>query len=718
MSKISEFVKRKIFDVIVILALIGSALLTAFRYRISVVRLVTAVKDFGISVAYYFCAFFDVDIKVTVTELPDAEILQLLPFDVDEIIRKLGDMWACIFDGECFLTYLKNLTDVLNVISILLLPLLTLGLIVPVLVKRLLLVPNTDKHGKKTRSVQFWEQKLVSRVPAVKEWLKTLFLTLWDRRLYRWTFLLLWLTNLNILTILFEVLAYYFYFAFSIDVLNLLIQIVKLLLDLIIMLSSAPLLFWLCVAYAVICVVRKNIGYKRLDYRERLDRATIDRLPIIYMFTGTMGTGKTTALTNFGLSTAIMFREKALELMLELDSKYPNFPWIVFEDELRRAIEGRQIRNLTTAKDFVIKKQIRYSNNAIPEKIFGYVVELYRYSYDDNLTYSEIWTALADYARLYFIYIIQSSLLVSNYSVRVDDVLCSEGNFPLWDSELFRNSPRVSALRSRRAHILDYDVLRLGRRVLEENINAGSFEFGIVMMSEFGKERGNKVTLEGTKKNDDSTNQKNDQLGHSIKMARHKATVCGYPFIRFIADEQRSDSLGADVRELMNIVQIDEKQPTELLMPMYFVEELIHDLLYPKFVAFYTEYRYNRGDTDFCMWLLHNAMSALHNQYRRNYNLFGCNTLDVSMYDGKMELAPRKARIHILHKKVYSDRFATDCHGGFFEDELREAQVGLDDYAEYEGTQATLEELELQNSYFIADMKNVNSLKGRKENEK
>lgn len=717
MSKKCDFLKEKIFDVIVILALIGSAALTAFRYRISVVRAISAVKDLGLSIAYYFCSFFDVPIKVSVTELPDASVLQLLPYDVDEIIRKLGDMWSCVFNGNCFLSYLRGLSNVINTISILLLPMLTLALVVPAIVKNVLLIHNMDKHGEKSRAVRFFEQNVVSRVAPVKKWLKTLFLTLWDKKLYRWIFLILWVVNFNVFTIILEAVAYYFYFAFSIDILNLPIQAVKLLLDLIIMLSSAPAIFWIVTIYVVICIVRKNVGYQRLDYRERLDRSTIDRLPIIYMFTGTMGTGKTTALTSFGMSTAVVFRNKALELMMELDSKYPNFPWINFEDELRRAIEHRHIRNLTTAKDFVVKKHTRYSNNVQSKKIFQYNTDLYRYSYDDNLTHSEIWKALEDYARLYFIYIIESSLLVSNYSVRVDDVLCSEGNFPLWDSELFRNSPRVSELRSRRSHILDYDILRIGRQIVDDNVNSGSFEFGIVMISEFGKERGNKNTLEGTKKNDDATNQKNDQLDYSIKMARHKATVCGYPFIRFITDEQRADSLGADLRQLMNIVQIDEKQPTELLMPLYFVEELLHDVLYPRFVSFYTEYRYIRGDVEICMWILHNIMSSIHNHYRRTYNLFGCNVLDVSLCDGKMEQAPRKERLHILHKKVYSDRFATDCHGGFFEDELRSAQVGLDDYPEYKGTQATLEELELQNSYFIADMKKVNS-KGKGKNEK
>ena len=464
------------------------------------------------------------------------------------------------------------------------------------------------------------------------------------------------------------------------------------------MFSAAPLVFWLAVTYIVICIVRKRIGYTRLDFREGLDRAFRKGLSILLMFTGTIGTGKTTAVASFGLSDEIEFRNVAFEKIMEIDSKYPNFPWIILEDELKRAIRYGHIKNLTQCRIFIEKKQRRFSNNVCSEKIFGYEIDTYRYSFDNNLTCKDIWSDLSDYACLYFVYIIQSSLLLANLSVRSDNELQDIGNFPLWDTELFRNSPQVSAERSRRAHILDYDVLRLGRQLLDENPRRGSFEFGVVLLSEFAKERGNKITNEGIKKGDDSTNQKNDLLTYALKVARHKATICGYPFIRFIADEQRPTSLEADTRELMSIVHIEKKNPTELLMPMYFVEELVHDLLYPKFKNFYAQYRFNRGDTCLPIYIMHNVMSALHNHYTRMYNLFGCNVLDVTVQDGKMESEAQKAKIHLLHKKVYSDRFATDCYNGFFAPELAKSECSFDDYPEYKETVASREELRFQNS--------------------
>ena len=54
-----------------------------------------------------------------------------------------------------------------------------------------------------------------------------------------------------------------------------------------------------------------------------------------------------------------------------------------------------------------------------------------------------------------------------------------------------------------------------------------------------------------------------------------------------------------------------------------------------------------------------------------------------------------------MNKKIYSKRFSTDCFSDYFNDLAKKAKVGLMDYLEYENTKATVDELKLQNSYFI-----------------
>ena len=48
-----------------------------------------------------------------------------------------------------------------------------------------------------------------------------------------------------------------------------------------------------------------------------------------------------------------------------------------------------------------------------------------------------LWEDIKDYAKLYFIYTTQSSLLISNYAIRTDDYMEDIGNFPLWNNDLF-----------------------------------------------------------------------------------------------------------------------------------------------------------------------------------------------------------------------------------------------------------------------------------------
>lgn len=633
----------------------------------------------------------------------------MLSYDFDEFVERMKRMWDYVFDLECFVSYLGTVCYWINNISMLILLLLPFVFLLPLLFKMLLLHTNEAEHAEKARSVECFESVIIIRYKHIKSVLNSFWTCCVKHKSIIIVFVALWLVNLNILTILFEFLAYYLYMAFSFDLANLPIQFAKLLIDIIIMFSGAPFIFWLIVGYLLIRWIREIIGYKRLKFRENLDRAFIDRQPLIMMFTGTMGTGKTTALTSVAISLEIKFREKALELMMDIDSKYPNFPWIKLEDDLKNAIKCSRIKNLTTCRDYISELEQIYVDTNSSNDLFGYDISKYRYSFDDNLTHKNIWSVISDYSCLYFIYIIQSSLIVSNYSIRVDNKFDDIGNFPLWDFELFTNSTDESMKRSRRSHVLDYDILRLGRTILKNNPRRSSFEFGVVGLSEFAKERGNQLTLQDIKKNADETNQKNDLFAYALKMCRHKATICGFPFVAFVCDEQRPESLGADTRDLLSIINIDKKNDAELLLPFYFLEELFHDIFYPKWIEFYKKYRYYRSDICLFVYLMHNIMSNIHNSYRKTYNLFGCNVLEVSVQSGKMEDEALTDHIHILFKKVYSDRFATDCHNGFFVPQLRIAESSFEQYLEYSGTVASIEELEYQNSYFISDMKKINN---------
>ena len=317
-----------------------------------------------------------------------------------------------------------------------------------------------------------------------------------------------------------------------------------------------------------------------------------------------------------------------------------------------------------------------------------------------------MWEIIETYAQLYFIYIIQSSLLIANYSVRVDGVLADLGNFPLWNADFFKRDSRLLESYSRHAHILDFDSLRLGRKVIETNVNANNFEFGVVIITEVGKERGNSLELSEKKKKDETTNQKNDLFNSWLKMVRHSATVDNFPFVRVITDEQRPESWGADARDLCEIVHIRESGETCLAMPFFSLAELLYSWLFGKFAGLYYQYRFVRSDNTLPMYLLKAATAKIHHYYTRIYNRFGYCRLRVQVESGTQDGTLDENKYYLMSKKIYSKRFSTDCFSDFFTEKALRSPVGIDDLAEYATEKATFAELGAQNSYFVGDLLN------------
>ena len=127
-------VKRRYKDIATIFILLGSLAMMYFRYRTALIRSLSSIKDFFVSIAYYFCQIFDVEIPVSVTKLPDQEILKYLPFSYDEMIRKLGTMWSVVFDKDCFLKYLQKVLKSLNDISMFVLLFLPVFILIPIII--------------------------------------------------------------------------------------------------------------------------------------------------------------------------------------------------------------------------------------------------------------------------------------------------------------------------------------------------------------------------------------------------------------------------------------------------------------------------------------------------------------------------------------------------------------------------------------------------------
>lgn len=712
---------------------IGFVALGVFEFFGAVGRLIESGRDIGLSAAFYFCELFQIphDITPTVNDFPKIPFFDFgggsapsvpIPDDWQGFAEKWSQYWRVWATGENFLAYLGFLGNLLYVLSMAVLCLLPAVVLAYFLLKRFAKTENND-WGKDTKPLRAFKRITAFYLP-VKQWVLSFIGFLRDSGVYWKIWLCLWLFYFNVFTIVLEFIAFYLYFVVTFDFVNIYRQVYKLILDLWTAISFIPVWGWVLLALFLIDRWRRKIGYAVLNHNEMKNRGFINARPIVLMVCGTMGKKKTTMLTDIALSQAVMFKDKAFEKILENDLKFPYFPWVNLENALRFAMSRHEVYNLATCRKYIGHLSACFAAAQVPEYrkavrrhlkkayaldydnfCFGYDYERYGFTYDDKLKVVNVWEVIETYAQLYFIYIIQSSLIISNYSVRTDSLISDIGNFPLWNTDFFKRDSRLIDSYSRHSHIIDFDALRLGRKMVENNAFADSFEFGVVDITEVGKERKNMLELKEMKKREETTNQKNDGFNDWLKMIRHSATVDNYPFVKVITDEQRPESWGADARDLCEIVHIRESGETRLAMPFFFIGELLYSAVFGKFVSLYYNYRFMRGDNTLFMHILKTVTAKIQHYYTGIYNTFGYCPLRVQIESGTQDGELDENKYYLANKKIYSKRFSTDCFSDFFTQKALRSPVGLDDLPEYRTEKATFDEMDKQHSYFFNDLR-------------
>lgn len=694
--------RRRVFNICLsVLITAAFAMLAVFVFSDSYLRFGEAVKDFGLSVGYYFCTLFGLEHNIVPSVTEYSSVMDwgiLLPSDLEGFTSQSESFFALLIDGENFAAYWSKVGDVmlvlLKVVAISLPCLLILGL----LIWRLYKSGNT-KHNRDTVPLRIFKKLSKWIYQPLKITIVSFVNFLRENRAVWILWVGIWVFNLNAASIVMGFLAYYFYFVLSFDVANLYVQVCKLFIDLQVIFGFFP---WWIIAFVCWLLFdrwRKNIAQNRLRHFEARNCGFINELPIVSMACGSMGKKKTTLITDMVLSQEAMFRQKALEILQQNDMKFPYFPWIAFEDELRRCMEHGTIYNLASVKAWVALKRSRFIRHRNAQtQLYGYDYARYGTTFDDSLKISRLFEVLETYAQAYFIYVLESSLIVANYSVRTDNLMADNGNFPMWLTDFF---PKRRRPQSRHAHILDFDVLRLGRKVLENNPKAGSFEFGVVGITEIGKERGNNLELREIKKGADDTNQKNDLFNSWLKMCRHSATVDNFPFIKVFTDEQRPESWGADARDLADIVNIASCGDMRLALPFYTIEEMLSEWAFNRFLSLYYDFRFRRGDNTLLVHILKSVVAWLWRRNLRIYNRYGYSVLKIEKERGTMDGKTENKKYYLMSAKIYAQRFSTDCFSDYFNDMARRSYIGLADYLEYATEKASVEELRMQNSYFI-----------------
>jgi len=693
-------VRKKINIATTVLISVGLILLGVFVFHGSYIRLIEGFRDFGLSAGYYFCEVFGIDHGITPTVNGISEVASpsvSLPSDWNGFKNGAKSYFALLFNKDNFIGWLRHISGVIENLSKILVIILPCILLMIIVIKALYGRGN-NYYGKDTVPLKVF--KAISKVTyqPIKSFVKGYVAFIKENGWIWKVWLAVLLLHFNLATIFVEFLAYYFYFAVTFDFSTLYVQFVKLFKDLKTPFMYFPYWLLLPLPWYVFNRIRSKMALSKLRRFEARNCGFINELPIVSMSCGSMGKKKTTLITDMALSQEVMFRQMALEILQSCDMKFPCFPWICFENELRACMEHKTVYNLAGVKKWVKLKLLRYikhKNSAW--QLYGYDIKRYGANFNDELKISSLFDVLEKYALAYFVYVVEGSLIVSNYSIRTDNRLLNDGNFPMWVMDFFPEG----ITRGRHAHIMDFDAFRLGKKIIENNPHTGSFEFGVVVISEVGKERGNNLELREVKKGTDETNQKNDLFNAWLKMCRHSATIDSFPFIKVFTDEQRPESWGADARDLCDIIHIISSDEQRLALPFYTVENMLADWAFSHFINLYYDFRFRRGDNTLLVHILKSVTAWIWKRNLRVYNRYGYSVLHIETERGTMDGKAENKKYFLMNKKIYSRRFSTDCFSDYFNELAKKSKVGLSDYMEYVAEKATVEELKQQHSYFI-----------------
>jgi hypothetical protein len=695
--------KSKGFVLISILITFISVALGVSVFFVAYQRLWETIKTLWESCKFYVLEILQIEHTLIPSITTPSKVLGssiFLPETPSLLQVRMNVFFKLFFSGGHIQSFLERIRGCVGMITAYVSLFLPLVIVLALVIKKRYVKPNT-RHNQDTKPLKMFKWLSNKTYQPLKRFVSAYIEYLQERGGWKVLWIILWLINLNMASICVAVIAYYIYFAVEFRAVTLYRQFINLILDIGLTLKYFPWFLTGAIVWLIFNRIRENIGRQILQRHEARNCGFIKELPIVSMSCGSMGKRKTTLTTDMGLSQTVIFRQEAFKRLQKQDMKFPFFPWIKFEKELQACMEYGRVYNLVSIRTWVAQKRKRFAKHGNTAwQLYGYDVGRYGLYYDSGLKKEYIFDVLETYAKLYFIYVIESSLIVANYSIREEDILYDSGNFPLRSYGFFAPATK----HTRFAHILDFDVLRLGKKVIANNPNAGSFEFGVVVITEIGKERANMLELKEMKKGANETNQKNDLFNAWLKMCRHSATVDNFPFIKVFVDEQRPESWGADARDLCDILTIVNSGKPKLALPFYTIEEMLCDWAFTKFIDMYYHFRHIRGDNTLFVYLLKCIVSKIWARNERIYNRFGYSVLSIEKERGTQDSKPEKKRYYLANYKIYRERFTTDCFSDYFNELAEKSGVGLMDYRAYASVKASVEELKLQNSYFIRDL--------------
>lgn len=702
------------FQIIASVLLVGLLVLTAFHFS-SHQLLAKSAKEFADSIVYYFTSIFSEEPidkeSVSVLTFDENITRSVLPIDLEVFgYRFLSTFQIMVnpsFVKASWNNFLIWLSKAANVVLLLAMPLF---IIIFVYYNFIIFRAKEGEANEQSKPLQLFILFQNKVYYPVKYYFIRQYQEIRYNKILFFSFLIIGLYNINAFSFALTFFAWYLYFVFSIDFVSIWFLFCKFLI------CISPLLhpffwpFWIIGFIALMEYLKIRSAYNKLEDMYAKNDEFVDDLGIITGIYGVPGSGKN--LLEIGIATQKerLLRVQAFNQLMEIRSEFPDFPFRYLEIEVEELKKTNKVVN---------KIQIEYYFRDYfkgKQEIYGYDLEIEKHEHYDKLKVAPIVDELIDYAQLYYIYI--SSLAASTYSLRYDKGIELTHAFPGLRYNFFHRDFRDDQ-ESENAKIFDLNLIRLNNQLDNENDgddgvfkpnkdkNITLFDFGLLTLSEFGKDRGNRYSNQARKEK--KVKPSNDGTSNCLGVLRHLTTVRYKQYGFMIWDEQKLSAFSGVEAAMAetNIFISKQKKNQKLALPLWFFEGVIIDWFSSRYNYLYQKYIHLRNDQTLFSYIASHISSFFNNLSRNLVNTFGYRKIVLSLSGVNVNGAQEQRgedSFFLMNKIVFSNRYQTDCYKGFFDNLKRQAKEGINQFDSYRGKVATIEELVKTNGYFATEL--------------
>ena len=351
------------------------AFLFVFRF-ITLQRLFSSVMDLLRSFAFWFVFIaedmfesvfgFVPEVTATVVDIPSIDVQDYIPIDIAELQRKIQGYGNAFFNIEMFSEFNDWLFWKVYWFLYYTSNLFMLPVCLFYCVRELMLTPNGKELGYESPALRRAE-RIYARIRSVCSRIYKLFESIYDCNFVRCALIVIWLIHFNVITLILQFFAHFYYFMASMDLSSYGSQFLKFIIDLFIGLSGGFFLFWCVLGVVAFDYYRRRIGYDRLHHFEAENCGFAKECNLCSLIVAPMRKGKTAFMTDLKLSWVNIHKRQARDILHKYDFMFPMFPWERFEADFKEAIEldslkvRRMLRSTLISNDVILRMLLALS---------------------------------------------------------------------------------------------------------------------------------------------------------------------------------------------------------------------------------------------------------------------------------------------------------------------------------------------------------------------